>query len=161
MKVAGYWAYVDSISLASTKLKDFSNNLITLPNNTVWGGDIINYTHAEIRKMNLGIKVKFNLDLDKVQKIWLEIASSHPKVLEDPAPGIFPWNDTYDYHIWVGLLAWAKTDDYWGVYVDLLKTLQKRLEENKIELAAPVHEIKLNKASAKTLEGRDDLVEQG
>lgn len=158
VKVAGYWAYVDSISLASTKLKDFSNNLITLPNNTVWGGDIINYTHAEIRKMSLGINVKFNQDIDEVQKIWLDIASSHPKVLEEPAPGIFPWNQTYDYHIWVGLSAWAKTDDYWGVYVDLLKTLQKRLEENKIELAAPVHEIKLDKASAKTLEGSKDIV---
>ncbi|MBT9317719.1 mechanosensitive ion channel family protein, partial [Leptothoe spongobia] len=31
VKVAGYWAYVDSISLASTKLKDFSGNIVTLP----------------------------------------------------------------------------------------------------------------------------------
>ena len=51
VKVAGYWAYVDSISLANTKLKDFSGNIVTLPNNTVWGADIINYTHADIRKI--------------------------------------------------------------------------------------------------------------
>ena len=44
VKVAGYWAYVDSISLASTKLKSFTGNIVTLPNNTVWSSDIINYT---------------------------------------------------------------------------------------------------------------------
>ena len=75
----------------------------------------------------------------------MDLASSHPQVLKEPAPSIFPWNATYDYHIWVGLKAWSKTDDYWGVYVDLLKSLQRRLKEENIELAAPVQEIKLGR----------------
>ena len=45
----------------------------------------------------------------------------------------------------MGLSAWSKTDDYWSVYVDLLKGLQKRLDEENIELAAPVQEIKLDR----------------
>ncbi|NET51294.1 MAG: mechanosensitive ion channel, partial [Merismopedia sp. SIO2A8] len=144
VKVAGYWAYVHSISLASTKLKDFDGNIVTLPNNTVWGGDIINYTHVQQRKIKLGIHIKFDQDIDQIKKMWVEIASSHPKVLQDPGPSIFPWNATYDFRIWVGLGAWAATEDYWEVYVDLLQGLQQKLEEINIELAAtPVSEIQV------------------
>jgi small conductance mechanosensitive channel len=155
VKVAGYWSFVDSISLASTKLKDFNGNIVTVLNNTVWGGDIINYTHADIRRIELSIKIKFQQDVDQIQKMWSDITSVHPKVLKDPGPTIFPWSASYDYHIGVGLKAWSKTDDYWDVYVDLLKALQKRLAEEGIELvAAPVHEIKLNEAAVNTLEAQ-------
>ncbi len=144
VKVAGYWAYVDSISLASTKIKDFGGNIVTLPNNTVWGSDIINYTHAETRKLSLPIHIKFTEDIDRVSKMWQEITSAHPKVLDNPAPLVFPWNSHYDYYIWLNLIASSKTEDYWGVYLDLLKELQKRIPEFNIELAAPQQEIKLD-----------------
>ncbi len=140
VKVAGYWAYVDSISLASTKLKDFSGSIITLPNNTVWGGDIINYTHTDIRKIGIAINIRFNQDMDTIYKMWMDITSSNPKVLQDPAPGWFPWNSYYDYYISVSLSAWTKTDDYWEVYVEMIKALQDRLDKLNIELAVPVVE---------------------
>ncbi len=140
VKVAGYWAYVDSISLASTKLKNFDGSIVTLPNNTVWGGDITNYTHTDIRKISISINVRFNQDMDTIYKMWMDITSSHPKVLQDPAPGWFPWNSYYDYYISVSLSGWTKTEDYWGVYVDFIKALQDRLEKLDIELAVPVVE---------------------
>lgn len=143
VKVAGYWAYVDSITIASTRLQDFQGNIVTLPNNTVWGGDIINYTHDDQRKLMIPIHVKFTEDLDKVHKMWIELAGNHPQVLKDPAPSWFPWNAHYDYYIYVGLSAWAKTDEYWVVYVELLKRLQQRLAELNIELAAPVQDVRV------------------
>ncbi len=146
VKVGGYWAYVDSISLASTKLKAFSGSIVTLPNNTVWGSDIINYTHADTRKFMISIYVKFTQDLEEIKKIWLDIASSHPKVLKDPAPGWFPWNSHYEYYISVGLSAWIPTEDFWPVYVELLKAIQMGLQEANIELAAPQQNIKLYQA---------------
>ncbi len=152
VKVAGYWAYVDSISLASTKLKDFGGNIVTLPNNTVWGGDIINYTHADIRKLQLPIHVKFTQDMDVIYKMWMEITAAHPKILKTPAPAWFPWNSNYNYYISIGLTAWSKTDDYWSAYVDLLKEVQQHLEELNIELAAPIQNIKVEQSSKEEIE---------
>ena len=149
VKVAGYWAYVDSISLASTKLKAFSGSIVTLPNNTVWGSDIINYTHADTRKFMISIYVKFTEDLDKIKELWMDIASSHPKVLKDPAPGWFPWNSHYEYYISIGLSAWLPTEDFWPVYVELLKAIQMGLQEANIELAVPQQNIKLIGSDAK------------
>jgi small conductance mechanosensitive channel len=89
--------------------------------------------------------------------MWREITAAHPKVLEDPAPSLFPWNSEYNYYIWVGLSAWSETDDYWGVYVDLLKQLQQGLEERKIELAAPIQAIKVEPSLAEA-EATDNLL---
>lgn len=161
IKVAGYWAFVDSISLASTRLKDFGGSIITLPNNTVWGGDIINYTHAEKRKISIGINVKFTQDVEQVQNLWFDITAANPKVLSDPSPSIFPWNSTYDYYIYIGLTAWTRTDEYWGVYVELLKTLQKQIEAHGIALTAPVQELHLDQASRETIEAESATVLQG
>ena len=151
VQMAGYWAYVESISIASTKIKDFDGNIITLPNNTVWGGDIINYTHANIRRLSFSIDIKFEQDMDLVYKMWMEITASHPKVLDTPQPSWFPWNAKYNYYISIGLKAWSKTDDYWGVYVDLLKELQKKIKELNIELTAPQQEIKLDRLLPETI----------
>ncbi|MEM9219765.1 MAG: mechanosensitive ion channel domain-containing protein [Cyanobacteria bacterium P01_F01_bin.150] len=152
VKVAGYWAYVESISLANTKLKAFDGSMISLPNNTVWGGDIINFTHADIRKQMFYIYVNFNQDMDIIYKMWVELAKSHPSVLDDPAPGWFPWNGHYESYICIGLSAWTETDTYWGAYVDLLKMLQNRLDELGIELTAPVQTVKLDQSGNGTLQ---------
>ena len=161
VKVAGYWAFVDSISLASTKLKDFGGSIITLPNNTVWGGDIINYTHTEKRKISIGINVKFSQDVEQVQNLWFDITAANPKVLSDPGPSIFPWNSTYDYYIYIGLTAWTRTDEYWDVYVELLKELQKQIEVHGIALTAPVQELHLDQASRETITAESAPVLQG
>lgn len=147
VKVGGYWAYIKSITLASTKLQGFDGSIINVPNNNVWGGDIINFTTAEIRKHTIPISVKFEQDLDQVYKMWMQIAASHPKVLETPAPGWFPWSSQYDYQISVTLSAWTKTEDYWDVYVDLLKMLQKSIGELGIQLTAPVQDIRIESGS--------------
>lgn len=151
IQVAGYWAFVDSISLANTKLKGFDGSMITLPNNTIWGGDIINLTHSDIRKHSITIYVKFTQDLEQIYEMWMKITSSHPKVLQTPSPSFFPWNGHYEYYIAAGLTAWSTTDDYWGVYVELLKELQKQVQARGIEMATPIQELKLSNSSPKQI----------
>ncbi|MEM9271765.1 MAG: mechanosensitive ion channel domain-containing protein [Cyanobacteria bacterium P01_F01_bin.143] len=160
VNVAGYWAYVDSISLASTKIKDFDGNIITLPNNTVWGSDIINYTHSDIRRLSFTIDIKFEQDMNRVYDMWMNITSSHPKVLDTPKATWFPWNAKYNYCISISLKAWSKTEDYWTVYVDILKELQKRIIELNIELTAPLQEIKLDQYLPVTMASKKTLLEQ-
>ena len=137
VRIGEHWARVNSISLASTKLKDYEGNIITIPNNTVWGSEIINYTHSENRKVMLHLYIKFEQDIDQVKNMWLKIATSHPKTLDTPKPRVFPWNSYYDYYINMGLSAWCLTEDYWEVYTELLKSVQKHMQKLGIELAPP------------------------
>ncbi|MGD1903412.1 MAG: mechanosensitive ion channel domain-containing protein [Geitlerinemataceae cyanobacterium] len=148
VQVAGYWSYVHSITLANTIVKDFNGNLVTLPNNTVWSGEIINYTHdPEKRRLALPIKVRFEQDIDEVKEVWFDIVKSHPKTLATPPPTIFAWGKYYDTHLSLSLKAWCPTDAYWSVYTDLLKALQKRLLESGIQLLSPVQTIRFDRTA--------------
>lgn len=147
VKIAGYWSYIYSIDLANTRLKKFDGSIVTLPNNSVWGGEIQNFTVSEIRKFATYIYVKFDQDLDTVYTMWMSVASSNPKVLKEPSPGWFPWNSHFESYICVGLNCWVDTNEFWGVYIELLKELQKQVKKFNIQLTAPIHDIRVEKSS--------------
>ena len=78
---------VYEIGLRSTKILDFDNNLLIVPNNELVKTRIVNfgYPHNEIR-VTVEISVAYGSDIDQVKSIMLFAARSHPNVLKDPPP---------------------------------------------------------------------------
>ena len=145
VKVAGYWARVDSISLASTRLRDFDGSMITVPNNTVWESEIINFTHAEHRKLMFSLSFDFEQNLEPIEKMWFELTSSHPKIIVTITPKTFLFHSPNDDNVSISLSAWTNTKDYWEVYTEVLRLLQQRLPELGVELAVPLQDIRIQK----------------
>ncbi|MBE9201632.1 MULTISPECIES: mechanosensitive ion channel family protein [unclassified Nodularia (in: cyanobacteria)] len=135
IKVGGIWGYVDSISLASTKIEGFQGQIYVLPNNSVWEGMIENLTHREIRKVSIWLRVGLNEDLERIQNLLLEIMKSHPKVLEDPKPGKVLWS-LEEYYFSIGISGWTKTVDFWGVHADVIQMIQERFKAENIQMSA-------------------------
>lgn len=135
VKVAGIWGYVDSISLANTKIKGFAGQMYIMPNNSVWDGMIENLTYAEIRKVSIWLRISFNEDLEHIQKLLVEIIKSHPKILQDPKPGKFLWS-VEDYYFSIGVSGWTKTEDFWGVHEDVIQMIQERFKQENIQMSA-------------------------
>jgi small-conductance mechanosensitive channel len=81
---------VFEIGLRSTKILDFDNNLVVVPNNDLVNTRIVNYGYprGEIR-VTIEISVAYGADIGRVKKIMLDAAASHPDVLKDPAPEVF------------------------------------------------------------------------
>ncbi|NEP58604.1 MAG: mechanosensitive ion channel [Symploca sp. SIO2G7] len=147
VKVAGLWGYVHNITLADTKIKGWSGQIYTLPNNMVWGGVIENLTKTPIRGFVYEFRVAFDEDLAKVQQLISETIKAHPKVLKDPAPGTFVWS-IENYYICLYASGKAKTEDYWGVYEQVLCQIMERLDREGIRLSAtPKQDINLQKAT--------------
>ncbi|NET01772.1 MAG: mechanosensitive ion channel [Sphaerospermopsis sp. SIO1G1] len=138
VKLGGIWGYVDSISLASTKISGFTGQMYVIPNNTVWSGMIENLSHGDIRMVSLLLRVGLEEDLTRVRNLLMEILTSHPKVLENPKPSTFLWNyEGYYMTMYVG--AWATHADFWYVYDELIQMIQERFNQENIPVAA--HEI--------------------
>lgn len=147
IKVGGLWGYVDSITLANTKIKGFSGQIFTVPNNTVWGDTIENLSHDQIRQFKIWLRVGFEDDLAQVEQLLVEILKSHPKVLENPAPGTLVW-ELEDYYISINVKAWTKKEDYWKVYQDAIRMIQARFNKEGIKLAAiPKNAIEIKEVS--------------
>jgi small conductance mechanosensitive channel len=103
VKIGGVWGFIDSITLANTKILSWRKQIVIMPNNAVWGGQIENYTAGEIRAWSLKVNVPYDQDVETVQKIWKDIAAANPLVLEKPAPSAFPWAyDGYSVELYCG-----------------------------------------------------------
>ncbi|MEY3868119.1 MAG: hypothetical protein RLZZ338_2010 [Cyanobacteriota bacterium] len=135
VKIGSLWGWVDSISLASTKIKGFGGQMFTVPNNTVWGDTIENLTTSETRKVAVGLRIGFEQDLTEIEKVLVDIFKSHPKILDNPEPSTFVFS-IEDYYISLNASGWAKTDEFWSVSADIIRTIKKRFEQEGINIAA-------------------------
>lgn len=142
VKVDGIWGWIDTITLANTRIKGFQGQMYTVPNNTVWNQQIENLTYGEKRKMSLYLDYDFSVDLVVVEKLLMEIMRSHPDVLDDPAPGTFNWM-IQDYSIQVGVSGWTETPKFWGVWHDVLHQIQERFVQEGIPLKISKQDLRI------------------
>ncbi len=78
------------IGLRSTKILDFDNNLIIVPNNDLIKTKVVNYGYpaGEIRVI-VEVGVAYGSDVDQVKHLLVNLARKHPKVLKTPVPEAF------------------------------------------------------------------------
>ncbi len=144
VKIGSLWGWVDSISLANTRLKGFGGQMFTVPNNTVWGDTIENFTTSATRKVKVDLRISFDQDMTEIEKVLIDILKSHPQILENPAPSTFVFEIEKDYYISVSASGWAKTDDFWQVSADIIRTVQTRFNQEGIDITAtPAQDIRL------------------
>ncbi len=131
---------VDSMSLVSTTLITPDNQVLIVPNNSIWGSVITNVTARDTRRIDMVIGVGYGDDLDKVEKVIHEELKKHPKVLETPAPNVKVSNlgdSTVDFIV----RPWSKTSDYWEVLWDLTKSIKQRFDQEGISIPYPQRDI--------------------
>ena len=131
--VGDIWGYVDSITLANTKIKGWKSEIISIPNDTVWGSIIKNLTAEDTRKGSITIRVPFTQSLPEVKRILVEIGESHPLTLK---VGTFVW-EYGEYSVMIMFSFTAKSSDFWTVWEDLLIRVQERFEQEGISIALP------------------------
>ncbi|MDY7019986.1 MAG: mechanosensitive ion channel [Cyanobacteriota bacterium] len=140
--VGDIWGYVDSITLANTTIKGWKSEIISIPNDMIWGSIIKNLTAGDTRKGSLTIRVPFTQSLPEVKRILMEIGESHPLTLKT---GTFVW-EYAEYSVMVILSFTSKNSDFWTVWEDLLIRVQQRFEQEGIPIALPT-EVKIEHES--------------
>ena len=128
VEVAGVTGKVNEVRIFSTIMTTPDNKQIIIPNGQVASDTITNYTANDQRRVDLVFGVGYNDDLKVVREVLTRICANHPKVLDDPKTNIFVAN-LGDSAVDFAVRPWAKTEDYWTVWGDLL-------EQGKLELEA-------------------------
>ncbi len=136
IEVAGHKGIVQGIGVLSTILKTFDNAVITIPNKSIWGSPMINYTSEPIRRGSISIGVAYGLNLDKVINIMLETIKSHPNVLKEPAPQVVI-TEFADSSINLEARIWTRKEHLGGTLNELKKMIYEAFENNGIEIPFP------------------------
>jgi len=142
INAAGVLGKVDSMTLVSTTIVTPDNQVIVVPNNSIWNNVITNITARKTRRVDLTIGVGYGDDLDKAQQVLMDEVKKHDKVLEDPEP-VVKVSNLGDSSVDFIVRPWSRTDDYWDVYWDLHKSIKQRLDAEGLNIPFPQRDVHL------------------
>ena len=78
---------VTSINIRATTITNFDRQEMIFPNRMLITQEVTNWTRGDnIIRLVIPIGVAYGSDIEKVNKILLEIAKDQPQVLDDPVP---------------------------------------------------------------------------
>jgi small conductance mechanosensitive channel len=136
----GVTGKVSHMSLVNTTFKTIDNQVLVVPNNMIWSGVVTNVTAQRLRRVDLVFGVAYSDDVEKVEELLAEIVASHELVLDTPEPMI-KLHELAESSVNFVVRPWVKTDDYWDVYWDLLRTVKMRFDAEGITIPFPQREI--------------------
>jgi small conductance mechanosensitive channel len=143
VEVAGVAGSVEEIRIFSTTLTTPDNKLIIIPNGQVAAGTITNYSANDQRRVDIVFGVGYDDDLKVAREVLTRLCTDHPKVLDDPETKIFVMN-LGDSSVDFAVRPWAKTEDYWTVYSDLLEQAKVELEAAGCNIPYPQTDVHLH-----------------
>lgn len=131
IEIGGTTGTVLEIGMVQTKLQTLDNRRVILPNGTVIGTEVQNYSTEPLRRVNLTVTAPYSTSIDKVNQAIEGVMNAHEKVLQDPAP--FVRAEKYgekgmDYTV----RAWCQNADYWDVYFDLTQQIKEAFDKDGI-----------------------------
>ncbi|WP_282122919.1 mechanosensitive ion channel family protein [Algibacter mikhailovii] len=136
IEAQGEIGVVKEIEIFTTKLTGLSNKEIIIPNGSLSNGNIVNYSTEGTRRVDLTIGVSYDADIKKTKEILMEVLTSDPKVLKDPAPSVNV-SELADSSVNFAVRPWSTTADYWDVYFGITEKAKIALDKAGIEIPFP------------------------
>ncbi|HEC03148.1 MAG TPA: mechanosensitive ion channel family protein, partial [Phycisphaerales bacterium] len=147
IEAAGVKGTVDSMSLVSTTIKTFDNQIVIVPNGEIWGGVITNVTGSDTRRVDMVFGISYTDDIAKSVKVLEDIVSKHELVLDEPEP-VVKLHELADSSVNFVCRPWVKTADYWAVYWDVTRAVKERFDAENISIPFPQQDVHLYKTAA-------------
>jgi len=147
LEIAGTRGFVVSIDLLSVKMRTGDNKLVRLPNEAVIKGQVINYTHYPIRRLDLNIGVAYKEDIRSVMKILREVADENPYCLDEPTP-VVTISGLGDSSVNFRVGAWFVREDFINLKDSLVPDIKERFDAEGIEIPFPNRTITIRKEDA-------------
>jgi small conductance mechanosensitive channel len=128
------------MSLVNTTFLTLDNQRLIVPNNLIWQSVITNVTAQRTRRIDLMFGIAYSDDLEKAEKILLDIVEKHEAVLDDPEP-VVKLHELGESSVNFIVRPWVNTNVYWDTYWDLTKQVKLRFDEEGISIPFPQRDV--------------------
>lgn len=138
---------VVDIGIRSTKILDFDNNIVIIPNNEIVKSRLVNITYPNsLTRVVVEVGVAYGTDIKKVKEILLNIANNDPDCSKQIAPDVFFINfgaSSLDFRLV------ARTDDYRNAWAMQCRIREKIYEEfNKHNIEIPFTQVVVHQSKS-------------
>lgn len=135
---------VNSLGLFGVELNTVDNKYVFAPNSNVWGNDIINFTRNKQRRQDIALGISYDSDIDKAIKVISEtLAKEERLITTDGKEPIIVVENMGASSVDLKVRLWTKTDDFFAVQWDLMKTFKEAFDANGISIPFPTRTLEI------------------
>lgn len=149
VEVAGQGGTVVEISIFTTLMNTPDNVRITIPNASVYGDTVKNYSFNETRRVDLVMGIAYGDDIGKAMEIIERIVTSDARTLKEPAPTIAV-SELSESSVDLVVRPWCNKADYWPLRFDLIRALKEGLEAGGCHIPFPQRDLHVVELPEKT-----------
>ncbi|WP_294227532.1 mechanosensitive ion channel family protein [uncultured Shimia sp.] len=142
IEVSGASGVVDDMSVVSTQIRTFDNQIIVVPNSKIWGDVITNVSAAQTRRVDLVFGIAYSDNAPQAIEVLKTLVAADPRCLKDPASEIFV-GELGDSSVNLFCRPWVATEDYWDVYWGLTGQVKERFDAEGISIPFPQRDVHL------------------
>lgn len=145
IEISGVAGQVKEIRLRSTTVVTNDNIAYIVPNSDFITNTVINWSHGDLRvRIRLPVGVAYGTEPRKLEKLLLEVALAHPKVLREPGPAVFflGFGDNslnFELGVWTTEMTFQPR----RFRSELYFAMEQKLRENQIEIPFPQRDLHL------------------
>lgn len=140
VEVAGIAGTIDEIGLFSTTLNTPDNVHITVPNSSVYGETIKNYSTNDTRRNDLVMSISYGDDIGRAVEVLQKVLDSDSRVLKDPAP-VVAVSALAESSVDLVVRPWCRKEDYWALRFDLTRKCKEELEGAGLSIPFPQRDL--------------------
>jgi len=136
VEVAGTAGVVETISIFSSTLRTGDNREIIIPNGSIYGGTITNFSARDTRRIDMTFGIGYDDDIKKAKELLEAIVAGDERVLPEPKT-VIAVSELANSSVNFVVRPWVKTGDYWAVKWDLTEQVKLQFDQAGISIPYP------------------------
>lgn len=140
IEAGGTSGTVLEITIFNTVMRSGDNKKIIIPNGQITGGNIVNCSAMDTRRVDLVFGIGYDDDIRKAKEILTRLVNDDSRILKDPPPTIAV-GELADSSVNFICRPWVKASDYWNVYWDLTEKVKLTFDAEGISIPFPQQDV--------------------
>lgn len=140
IEVGGVKGKVVDIDIFTTSMDTPDNARIVLPNASITGSNIINYSKNPTRRVDMVMSISYNDNIKEAKQIIEAVLKADTRVLADPAYTVAV-GELGDNGVDILVRPWVNSADYWTVKFDMTEKLKEAIEASGMTIPFPQRDI--------------------
>jgi small conductance mechanosensitive channel len=140
VEAQGTTGEVESIDILYTKIRNFDNKLVTVPNGILANNLIVNYSQKTTRRVDMKVGIAYGTDIKKARKIILEVLNKDERIHKDPE-SVVHFGNFGDNSLDLTIRCWTDTENLWPVFWDNMEAIKEALEVNEVSIPFPQRDV--------------------
>lgn len=125
---------VKQITIFTTELNTFDNQVVFLPNGALANGVITNLSNGKIRRDDIKLSLAYGNNIQNVRKYIMKILNGKPEILQSPKPEVFI-DALTPLAVSLTIRYWCNYSDMSALKDDILENIYTELPKKNIRFA--------------------------